>query len=306
MSIIGKKTDILYCDHFKILLPKHKLTDAEVDLALIVKSINNNEIEMKFGEISSSNSNNLSLSGTLDVTGDTSVSTFDSSGATSLATGGGVVNIASTGVMTTVKGTLNVDEAVTLSSISPGTPSDSILYLDSSSNVKKATLTNVCFLKGTKITMSDKTQKNIEDLTLQDIVLTYNIFYLSNNTNKDSISKWSANNIKGNYSTSKIRNLWVNPTESYLVINNKLKVTKQHLIFFKRNSKYYFNYAEKLLLNDELFTDNNIYEKITSIEEIKEKINVYNFEIYKDFTYFAENYLVHHYCDLCSGYSNII
>jgi hypothetical protein len=31
-----------------------------------------------------------------------------------LATGGGVVNIASTGVMTTVKGTLNVDEAVTL------------------------------------------------------------------------------------------------------------------------------------------------------------------------------------------------
>ena len=57
---------------------------------------------------------NLTVTGTLDVTGDTSVSTFDSSGATSLATGGGVVNIASTGVMTTVKGTLNVDEAVTL------------------------------------------------------------------------------------------------------------------------------------------------------------------------------------------------
>ena len=56
----------------------------------------------------------LTVTGTLDVTGDTSVSTFDSSGATSLATGGGVVNIASTGVMTTVKGTLNVDEAVTL------------------------------------------------------------------------------------------------------------------------------------------------------------------------------------------------
>jgi hypothetical protein len=57
---------------------------------------------------------NLNVGGTLDVTGDTSVSTFDSSGATSLATIGGVVNIASTGVMTTVKGTLNIDEAVTL------------------------------------------------------------------------------------------------------------------------------------------------------------------------------------------------
>ena len=50
---------------------------------------------------------------TLDVTGDTSVSTFDSTGATSLATSGGAVNLASSGVTTTVKGTLNVDEAVT-------------------------------------------------------------------------------------------------------------------------------------------------------------------------------------------------
>jgi len=56
----------------------------------------------------------VTLDSTLDVTGDTSVSTFDSTGATSLATGGGVVDIASTGVMTTIKGTLNVDEAVTL------------------------------------------------------------------------------------------------------------------------------------------------------------------------------------------------
>ena len=56
----------------------------------------------------------VTLDTTLDVTGDTSVSTFDSSGATSLATGGGVVNVASSGAMTTVKGTLNVDEAVTL------------------------------------------------------------------------------------------------------------------------------------------------------------------------------------------------
>ena len=56
----------------------------------------------------------VTIDTTLDVTGDTSVSTLDSTGATSLATGGGVVNIASTGVMTTVKGTLNVDEAVTI------------------------------------------------------------------------------------------------------------------------------------------------------------------------------------------------
>jgi hypothetical protein len=50
----------------------------------------------------------VTLDSTLDVTGDTSVSTFDSTGLTSLATSGGAVNLASAGVMTTVKGTLNV------------------------------------------------------------------------------------------------------------------------------------------------------------------------------------------------------
>ncbi|MDB2657933.1 hypothetical protein N9Y73_01580, partial [Flavobacteriaceae bacterium] len=58
----------------------------------------------------------VTLDSTLDVTGDTSVSTFDSSGATSIATTSGAVNVASSGAMTTVKGTLNVDEAVTLDS----------------------------------------------------------------------------------------------------------------------------------------------------------------------------------------------
>jgi microcystin-dependent protein len=64
-----------------------------------------------------SETGNTVVSGTFDVSGDTTVSTFDSTGATSLATGGGIVNIASTGQITTVKGRLNVDETVTLNSI---------------------------------------------------------------------------------------------------------------------------------------------------------------------------------------------
>ena len=56
----------------------------------------------------------VTLDSTLDVTGDTSVYTFDSIGTTSLATGGGIVDIASSGATTTVKGLLNVDQGVTL------------------------------------------------------------------------------------------------------------------------------------------------------------------------------------------------
>ena len=81
----------------------------------------------------------VTLDGTLDVTGDASVSTFDSSGETSLATGGGTVTVASTGVMTTVKGTLNVDEAVTLDGTLDVTGDASVSTFDSSGETSLAT-----------------------------------------------------------------------------------------------------------------------------------------------------------------------
>ena len=48
------------------------------------------------------------------------------------------------------------------------------------------------------------------------------------------------------------------------------------------------------------------YEIINTIKLIEEEINVYNFEVDNDSTYFAEDYLVHHMCELCSGYSKIL
>ena len=61
----------------------------------------------------------------------TSVSTLDSTGATSLATNSGAVNIASSGATTTVKGSLNVDQAVTLDSTLDVTGDTSVSTLDS-------------------------------------------------------------------------------------------------------------------------------------------------------------------------------
>ena len=160
--------------------------------------------------------------------------------------------------------------------------------------------------KGTKITLPDGSQKPIEALTLEDKVLTYNIEELSEIRNKNLVNKWHTDDMKGKYSKSGIRNIWINPTDSYLVINDKLKVTKHHLIHFKRDNRYYFNFAENLQISDELLTDTGSYDKIETLEEVRENANVYNFELDKDQTYFAEKYLVHHYCKLCSGYANII
>ena len=185
------------------------------------------------------------------------------------------------------------------------TPGDNVLYV-ASGVIKKARLQDICFLEGTKITLPNKKLINIEDLTLDDKVLTYNIVGLSDIKDKTKISQWSSDDMKGSFSESGIRNIWTNPTDSYLIINNKLRVTNHHLIHFRRNGVYYFNYAEFIEIYDELLTDEGVYEPVELIELKKDTINVYNFELDKDQTYFADNYLVHHYCKLCSGYSNII
>jgi len=184
---------------------------------------------------------------------------------------------------------------------------DGVLAFDNSDDtVKWVTLASVCFLKGTKITLPDYSQKNIEDLTLADDVLTYNIDEISNIKDKNILKNVQLDSMNGKISQSGIRNIWINPTDSYLIINDKLKVTKNHIIHFKRDNQYYFRFAEYLTIGDELMNDKEVYESVKDIKEIHEKTNVYNFELDKDNTYFAENYLVHHYCELCSGYSKII
>jgi len=184
---------------------------------------------------------------------------------------------------------------------------DGVLTYDySAQTIKWHTLSSVCFLKGTKITLPNKSQINIEDLTLDGEVLTYNIDVISEIKNKNILCDIKYDKMNGRFSQSGIRNIWINPTDSYLVINNKLNITKEHIIHFKRDNMYYFKFAKYLQIGDELFTDKDNYESIESIKEVKGNINVYNFELDKDNTYFAENYLVHHYCKLCSGYSNII
>ena len=181
-----------------------------------------------------------------------------------------------------------------------------LTYDNSAGTIKWHTLASICFLKGTKITLPDRSQINIEDLTLDDEVLTYNIDVISEIKNKNILKNVEYSNMDGRFSKSGIRNIWINPTDSYLTINDKLNITKNHIIHFKRDNNHYFRYAEHLSIGDELFNDRGEYESVESIEEVNEKKNVYNFELDKDNTYFAENYLVHHYCKLCSGYSNII
>ena len=189
---------------------------------------------------------------------------------------------------------------------------DGVLVLDyaagGNSSIKWATFATVCFLKGTKITLPDKSQKNIEDLILGEEVLTYQIKGLSNlkKDKKIEIMNWSEKSMESKFNQSKIRNIWVNPTDRYLVINDKLRITNLHIIHVKRGEEYKFLPAEKSQIGDLLFTDKGDYEPIQTIKLVNEITEVYNIGLQKHRTYFADNYLVHHLCETCSGLSGRI
>ncbi len=181
---------------------------------------------------------------------------------------------------------------------------DGVLTYDSNFHtISWKTLATVCFLKGTKITLPDKSQKYIEDLKLSEFILTYKIDGLSDlkKDDKAKIMNWSNKDMNGEFSKNRVKNIWVNPTDRYLVINDKLRITNLHIIHVKRDNEYRFLPAEKANIGDFLFTDSGEYEPIKTIEQIHEETEVYNIEVRQAKTYFAENYLVHHFCETCSG-----
>ena len=114
---------------------------------------------------------NTDIVGTLDVTGDTSVTTFDSTGATSLATGSGAVDIASSGAMTTVKGTLNVDEAVTLDTTLDVTGDTSVTTFDSSGATSLATGSGIVDIASSGAMTTVKGTLNVDEAVTLDTTL---------------------------------------------------------------------------------------------------------------------------------------
>jgi hypothetical protein len=203
---------------------------------------------------------------------------------------------------------LHTTSSNTLAALTAPSADRALMYDHSATSIKWVTLETVCFLKGTKITLPDNSQKNIEDLSIGELVLTYQIDNLSNlkKDKKHDIMNWSQDSMEGTFNQSKIRNMWVNPTDRYLVINDKLRITNLHIIHVKRDNEYKFLPAEKAQTGDLLFTDKDEYEPIQTIEQVNDRTEVYNIGLQKHRTYFAENYLVHHLCETCSGLSGRI
>lgn len=130
-----------------------------------------------------------------------------------------------------------------------------------------------CFTAQTPILMADGRYKNIGDVQAGEYVLT--------RESEDSPKLVKAKVLE-------VYEHWVN---RYLIINDSLEVTRYHRMFVNGEWKV----AGEIKLGDKLLNKDNKEVMVESIEEVakKENFKVYNLEIEKYKTYFANGFYVH-------------
>tara|TARA_Y100001935_G_scaffold255657_2_gene270612 strand:- start:8918 stop:10240 length:1323 start_codon:yes stop_codon:yes gene_type:complete len=157
-------------------------------------------------------------------------------------------------------------------------------------------------LEDSLITLENGDKINIEDLKINDEVLSCNIDGLNNKTvNKEAII-WSEVNPKIEKAESKVTSKWKESVDKYMVINNKLKITLDTVILLKNfEGETTWGYSKSLRKGYFLFTDSFEYEEIKSIKRVKENVGSICLSVSMCSYYFVNGYLVHNtsLCDAC-------
>ena len=158
-------------------------------------------------------------------------------------------------------------------------------------------------IEGTLIALKDKGEKKIEELKIDDELITFSIDGLENIQNMEILEKQELLYFNGSLKESKIKNIWLDLSHEIYKINDALLLDGSHYIFINRNDKYFWSEVRHCVQGDELFKINNEWEKITKIETLAENHNVYNVQMNRIFNYFANGYLVHNGspCSACGA-----
>jgi len=128
-----------------------------------------------------------------------------------------------------------------------------------------------CFTGDTLILMKGGLYKNIKDIKVGDIILT------KENENSPKLVE------------AKVTKTYKHNVDQYLILNGQLRVTPVHRMYI--NGKWIV--AGEIQIGDYMLDKNNNPIRVFSIEQVKGKFDVYNFETEKYHTYFAGDIYVH-------------
>lgn len=128
-----------------------------------------------------------------------------------------------------------------------------------------------CFLPGTQILMADGKSKDIEEIKPGDNIKTRQSF-----TNKKLVS-------------AKVKEVFTHQVSGYLLINNHLRVTKEHNLYV--NGRWLT--AGEVKIGDSYLSVDGTYQTIKSVEQRSGLYTVYNLSVDNLHTFFAEGFYVH-------------
>ena len=148
-----------------------------------------------------------------------------------------------------------------------------------------------CLLVGTKVLMFDGTEKNIEDLEIDDELYspifpglkeTYHDYKLDN-----------LDNIK--FDKGKVKRVVFDFVTEYYSINKKYNATPTHAIFAWKDKDKRFEWwqMKDLELGDKVVNTKLELEEVTTIEKIEKDLEVVSIGLRKYNVFFANGYMNH-------------
>lgn len=129
-----------------------------------------------------------------------------------------------------------------------------------------------CFPRGSKVLLSDLSDKNIEDIQKGEYIAGYDF---------DT----------GQIISVKVINITTHIDEDIYKFNNKLIIAGEHPICIDKDLRH-FRKAKFLKASDRLFNYEGIYETIEIIEKLAQD-EVFDIEVERPHNYFVEGILVH-------------
>jgi hypothetical protein len=154
-----------------------------------------------------------------------------------------------------------------------------------------------CLLEGTKVTLHDGTQKNIEELVIGDTLLSKVVLGNPNMPDSDDISvlsQWSSESITLSSELTQITAVTGYPRASVTYINNGLlKASPSHQHIVKKNGVWTVAITTDLQVGDSLINENGQEILIESLSEVNGSFVVYKIDVEQNDTFIADGIVTH-------------
>lgn len=152
----------------------------------------------------------------------------------------------------------------------------------------------ICFVEGTLITLPNGTQKPIETLAINELLLSAEIETLKDTNDVTQLYKWSCDQLSETRITAPITSIEPKIAYETIIINEGLlEATPYHSQLIQRNGIWKFIPIGNVIVGDNLYGINQEIIRVSSVSVNKEKKNIYPMSLSPSHTYFANGVLTH-------------